>query len=303
MTCAQCGATNTPGDKFCSRCGALLTSEYIYGPPPSLSGEPGAARGPANPYDVPSSSQPTQPYIVPSGSPNPYAGAPPASDSYSPSSYVPPALPGSPGGPLTPVGGRNWTPWAVLGVLAALLLLVGAGTAIFFVSRSLPAGRVRPSPTVAAARTGPRVATPTAGASFVPKTDQERAVIAAIEANNNAQIAALRQVDAALLEGKMSGAALTENQQEVERLKSQDEYEEARLLGIQYSAPKFLSATEASIRTVETWESILYDQDGSEVGRSGPDTLYEIYYLTRTASGWVVNQVDISRTPPSSPDQ
>lgn len=298
MTCVQCGTTNAPGDKFCSRCGALLTSEYIYGPPPSLGGE--TARGPANPYDLPASAQPTQPYIVPTGSPNPYAGVPPARESYTPPPYVPST--GLPGGPLTPVGGRNWTPWAVLGVLAALLLLVGAGTAIFFVSRSLPAGRVRPAPT-AAARAVPRGVTPTPGAAFVPKTDQERAVIAAIEANNNAQIAALRQVDASLLEGKMSGSALTENQQEVDRLQSRGQYEEARLLSIQYSAPQFLSATEASIRTVETWESIIYDQGGSEADRSGPDTLYEIYYLTRTASGWVVNQVDISTTPPSSPNQ
>ena len=55
--------------------------------------------------------------------------------------------------------------------------------------------------------------------------------------------------------------------------------------------------------TVETWTTTVYNQDGSVADRSGPDTLYEIYYLTRTGSGWVVNQVDISRTPPKSPDQ
>ncbi len=157
MTCANCGAANAPGDKFCQRCGAALgtpaaaaptwgsaadtatppsRSEYIYGAPPSATDAI-----PPSPYAAP----PTAPYAAPT---TPYAAPPapsysaPATPPYGPpppyaaptEAYTVPTDPAwRPPDTLTPVARRNPAPLGLIAVLGALLLIGLAAVAVFMV--------------------------------------------------------------------------------------------------------------------------------------------------------------------------
>ncbi len=137
----------------------------------------------------------------------------------------------------------------------------------------------------------------------LPSDAVGRAIIAAIEANNNAQIAAFHNVDPQVLTGKMTGKALQDNLDSITAMQQKGQHEDARLLKIDYQPPRLLSAGEASIRTVEQWESRLYNKDGTLAQAARTQTLYEVYYLVQQNGQWVVNQVDISATPDGTPVQ
>jgi hypothetical protein len=64
MTCGRCGATNTPGAKFCPACGNSLPTE----PAPGLPATPQAARGMPG-YNVVSDHLSGSPAAAPAGTP------------------------------------------------------------------------------------------------------------------------------------------------------------------------------------------------------------------------------------------
>ena len=272
MTCPNCGTEAESGAKFCLRCGAALTSdaarapagakpsEYVYGAPPTITGELRAtahlwraAAGacgvlPPQPWQPPNTLSPVRKGLGPLGNPG---------------------------------AGRR----------ATLLLLAVVG--LFWVSTR---GSARPTAAPVAA------STPVVG-GYQPSTDAERAIVAAVQANNAAQIAALQQADPGPLAGKMTGSALTDNQQMVKDLQDQGLTQDARLIHIEYSKPAIQSGTQATIRTVEQWESSFRQVGtGKVVQTVPPQTLHETYYLTQQNGVWLVERVDIVENPAATPD-
>jgi len=341
MTCSNCGAANAPGDKFCPRCGIALDpstaatptwgnapqttppagrSEYIYGAPlattdaipPSPYAAPSAYSPPAAAYSPPSPSPTSAPPASPYGAPAtpPYGPPPPYSAPTQAYTVPPPGPAWRPPDTLTPVARRTNVPLGLIAVLGALLLIGLAAAAVFVV------GSNRPRATAIA--TVLPVSSPVGGGGIPPAQQPPaspvvggtrpsdavgRAIVAAIEANNTAQIAAFRNLDAKALTGKMSGKALQANLDSITQMQQKGQYEDARLLKIDYQEPRVLSAGEASIRTVEQWESRLYSKDGTPAQAAQTQTLYEVYYLIQQNGHWLVNQVDISTTPDGTPVQ
>ncbi|MGI8587056.1 MAG: zinc ribbon domain-containing protein [Chloroflexia bacterium] len=212
-------------------------------------------------YSLPTVANPTQP-------PPPVYAAPPPAYAAPPPTWLPPQP------PLQPVasGGRRGP--AIVAVLGALALLIIAAVVLYFVTNTLH---------------------PSQNASV----QQQAEIVAAIEANNNAQIAALRNLDPTALEGKMSGPALTENQSEIQNLRSKGIYEDAHLIKIDYQRAAMTDADHATIQTVEQWDSTLHALDGTGASSPTPtQTLHETYRLIRNNGHWVVNQVDIKEDPP-----
>ncbi len=329
MTCPNCGAANAPDDKFCQRCGVALgtstaapswgnapqttapagRSEYIYGAPPSA-----AEAIPLSPYAAPSPYSPAPP---PTGAPSMSYNPPPTSPYAPPPNAAPtqvyavppPAQAWQPPDTLAPVARRNNAPLGLLAVLGALLLIGLAAAAVFMVgsNRPQPQALATARPAATAVRggtipTAPPAASPIVGGTL-PSDAAGRAIIAAIAANNTAQIAAFHSLDPKALEGKMTGQALQDNLDSIVAMQQKGQYEDARLLKIDYQPPRILSSGEASIRTVEQWESRLYSKDGTLAQPSQTQTLYEIYYLVQQNGQWVVNQVTISTTPDGTPVQ
>jgi hypothetical protein len=176
---------------------------------------------------------------------------------------------------------------------AVLLLVLGIG-AVFLAGNLRPQAGASPTPDAS-------VPAPVVG-GYQPATADERAVIAAVAANNTAQINALRTLDPHALDGAMTGQALQDNQNMVQELQSRGLYQVARLIRIDYQQPRFIGADQASIRTVEQWESTIYQRsNNAAVSKQPPQTLHEIYYLTRTKGQWVVDQVDIQEAQPGTP--
>ncbi len=328
MTCPNCSAAVAPGDKFCPRCGVALgtptattgawntppeaptapdRSEYIYGAPPSITGA--GVVPPYTPPPPPYGAAPSSPYSAPPAAPYgtlraaPTYGAAPAAAPYGP----PPAHAAPTQGYSVPAVDTGWRPpdtlapvarvrapvglLAGLGLLALIVLMVAA---VFLLSstrpQSLAGATARPGGTAVMGGT-------------LPNDAEGRAIVAAIEANNAAQITAFHTLNAKVLDGKMSGKALQDNLTSISDLQQKGQYEDARLLKIDYQPARILNANEASIRTVEQWESSLHNKDGSLVQAAQTQTLYEVYYLVRQSGQWVVNQVDISQTPDGTPVQ
>ena len=286
MICPNCEAKNSRADNFCWRCGTPLKTESAARvTSPSATPGTGAPQAPRSEYI----------YGGP-GTGNPFVGAPvpPPTPPAAPDAYAPPAPSWQP--TLTPVGRAGRGPLvAVLAIGGALLLLLlGVGAVIF-------AGNLRPQ---AGARPAPDASVPTpVRGGYQPATADERAVIAAVEANNAAQIAALRTLDPHALDGTMTGQALQDNQGMIQDLESHGLYQVAHLIRIDYQQPRFIGTDEASIRTVEQWESTVYQRSNNQVaGRQPPQTLHEIYYLTRTNGQWVVNQDDIQPQQQGTPE-
>jgi hypothetical protein len=291
LICPNCEATNSRADNFCWRCGTPLKPEAAAARVTSPSATPGTGAPTRSPQ------APRSEYIYGGpGAGNPFVGAPvpPPTPPAAPDAYAPPAPSWQP--TLSPVGRAGRGPLvAVLAIGGALLLLLlGVGAVIF-------AGNLRPQ---AAAQPTPDASVPTpVRGGYQPTTADERAVIAAVEANNAAQIAALRTLDPHALDGTMTGQALQDNQVMIQDLESHGLYQVARLIRIEYQQPRFIGTDEASIRTVEQWESTVYQRSNNQVaGRQPPQTLHEIYYLTRTNGQWVVNQVDIQPQQQGTPE-
>jgi hypothetical protein len=176
---------------------------------------------------------------------------------------------------------------------AVLLLVLGIG-AVLLVANLRTATPAIPTPDQS-------VPAPVRG-GYQPATADERAVIAAVDANNAAQITALRTLDPHALDGAMTGQALQTNQTMLQDLESHGLYQVARLIRIDYQQPRFIGTDQASIRTVEQWESTIYQRsDNTAVGTQPPQTLHEIYYLTRTNGQWIVDQVDIQEEQQGTP--
>ena len=190
MTCPNCGTEAESGAKFCLRCGAALT--------------PDAARAPAGakPSEYVYGAPPT---ITGNSAPPPAYGAPPPAAPYG----VLPPQPWQPPNTLSPVR-KGLGPLGILALAGAATLLLLAVVGLFWVSTR---GSARPTAAPVAA------ATPVVG-GYQPSTDAERAIVAAVQANNAAQIAALQQADPGPLAGKMTGSALTDNQQMVKDLQT-----------------------------------------------------------------------------------
>lgn len=188
--------------------------------------------------------------------------------------YAPPPTWLPPQPPLQPVASSGGRGLAVIAVLGALALLILAAGALYIVTNTLhPSQNASPQ--------------------------QQAEIVAAIEANNNAQIAALRNLDPTALDGKMSGPALTENQSEIQNLRSKGIYEDARLIKIDYQRAAMTDADHATIQTVEQWDSTLHALNGTGTSTPTPtQTLHETYRLVYNNGRWVVNQVDIKEDPP-----
>jgi hypothetical protein len=273
MKCPNCGMEAESGAKFCLRCGAALT--------PEVARAPGGAPPSEYIYGAP-------PTITGDSAPPPAYGAPPPVAPYG-------ALPPQPWQPphtLTPVR-KGLGPLGILALAGAATLLLLAVVGLFWVSSR---GTGRPA-------SAPAVVTTPVESGFQPTTDVERAIVAAVQANNNAQIAALQQADPAPLAGKMTGSALTDNQQMVKELQDQGLAQDARLIHIEYSKPAIQNGTQATIRTVEQWESSFRQvSTGKVVQTVPPQTLHEIYYLTLQNGAWLVERVDILENPAATPD-
>jgi hypothetical protein len=287
LTCPNCGAANSRADNFCWRCGTPLKAEAAAArvTPPSVSA-PGRPTG--------ESQTPRSEYIYGGpGAGNPFVGTPVPPPMTPPSAFPPPAQSWQP--TLAPVGRTSRSP--VVGALAiggaVLLLLLGIG-AVFLAGNLRPQAAVMPTPDVS-------VPAPAVG-GYQPANADERAVIAAVEANNAAQITALRTLDPHALDGTMTGQALKDNQTMIQDLQSRGLYQVARLIRIDYQQPRFIGTDQASIRTVEQWESTIYQRSNTtEAGSQPPQTLHEIYYLTRTNGQWIVDQVDIQEEQQGTP--
>jgi hypothetical protein len=290
MTCPNCQAKITPKDNFCLRCGARLR-------PAESTVQSGAGAGDTHYGDAPAA--PIRSEYVYGGFPSsdpiagtdagPPPGTPPDPLFAAPGVILPGPAPGSTPvlPPAGPYAGPAIFPTAaartnrMIGVIAvagaAMLLLL----AVFAVTWVYTAGGTPTPP-----------ATQRSGAT--PASAQERAVIAAIEANNAAQIAALHSLDASELDGKMAGQALTDNQQMIQTLQQHGLYQDARLISIDYSRVQFQGANSATVNTVEQWSSTIYDRaSGQVVSRQAPQTLHETYTLSLQNGTWVVQQVVI----------
>ncbi len=272
MTCPTCGAELGADDNFCLRCGTRVapssaTSTWrTAGSTPAVplhGAEPAGRTGTSPlaefrvrpPAPAPAPPPPSR-YLTASGAPE----APPAAAGVVP--YVGPAIFPT----ATPRRGRL-AGLIALGSGAFLLVLA----AIALVWASAP---VQQTPAGSSAEAAP--------------------LIAAVEANNQAQIAALRSLNPSVLNGKMTGQALADNQAMLQSLQSQGLYEEAQLVNIQYTQPSFSGTSHATIHTVETWTATIHRQsDGSVVQSQPAQTLHETYSLTRQNGTWVVDQVAI----------
>jgi hypothetical protein len=287
LTCPNCGAANSRADNFCWRCGTPLKAEAAAArvTPPSVA-------APGVPTGTPQSPRSEYIYGGP-GAGNPFAGTPVPPPLSPPSAFPPPAPSWQP--TLAPVGRTSRSP--VVGALAiggaVLLLLLGIGAVLL-------AGNLHPQ--AAGIPTPDRSVPAPAVGGYQPATADERAVIAAVEANNAAQIAALRTLDPHALDGTMTGQALKDNQTMIQDLQSRGLYQVARLIRIDYQQPRFIGTDQASIRTVEQWESTIYQRsNNTAVGSQPPQTLHEIYYLTHTNGQWIVDQVDIQEEQQGTP--
>src|SRR5579859_614773 len=199
MICPNCRSENTPDANFCLLCGTSLQGAPPR-PLPAIGGAAGA--GPAAPPEVIPGPAPRSEYIY--GGPG---AAPPIAGGPIPPPYGGPAAAGSapapPYGPppvYRPAGPQPWQPaptmlqpvarsnpaLGVLAVTGALVLLLIGGLALFLAGAIQPA---RPPTATPAAGSLP-AATPAVG-GFRATTPQEQAILAAVDANNTAQIAAL----------------------------------------------------------------------------------------------------------------
>ena len=259
FVCPFCGALNTADSRFCYLCGRALT---------------GAADGPAAAATPPAT-------VSPAGAAGP--SAPVAGPRYE---YAPPPAPGP--SPNTPVGRTiaaapvhprlRW----LIGALAAggaLLLVVALAVAWSVLGPRLQAGS-----TTAPASSGPA---PAAGSLDA----QARA---AVDASNQAQIAALRAVSTDPLRGAVIGQALQDNLALVSSLQSQGLYAVSELKRIDYQPAQQVDATHATIRTTESWVTTFYRSDNKQqAGQDTSNNLSELYHLTLLDGKWVVAQVDI----------
>lgn len=122
-------------------------------------------------------------------------------------------------------------------------------------------------------------------------------VIAAIDAANEAQVRALRNANADLLIDKMTGQVLDENKQAIRQLRATNSYQVAELIDIQYQPVVFHGEDNATVNTTEIWKSSVYSSDGQLQGERGPETLHEVYHVTRVNGYWLVERIDITAAP------
>ncbi len=157
--CQQCGTPLAPGQDFCGKCGAYYSEPGAAGPTQRASSYPGAITPetplPPTQYVAPSSRgagtpgapiPPTQyaaspyennPYAPPPPPSNvPYAGTPYAQQQFGAASYGQPLG----GFPQTPTPKKGPNVGLIIGIVALLVIVVGAG--IFFVTR-LAGGNTR----------------------------------------------------------------------------------------------------------------------------------------------------------------
>ncbi|HUS17159.1 MAG TPA: zinc ribbon domain-containing protein [Chloroflexia bacterium] len=327
MTCSNCGTVAAAGDNFCPRCGTPLSATQTASST-SVAGHSQWARPPAGGQGQ-AAAPPEYGQVAPAPGRSEYIyGGPTAGDALAsapttvnPISGVgvtPPATPGSgwqpppsawqpPPAELTPVLRTNNRKWGILAVGGAVLLLAIAVLGVWWAGTTARSGPGAAPTQVAGV---PTSTTPVATAEvggYKPVTDEERAIIAAVEANNAAQVIALRTLNPQALDGKMTGAALSDNLRYIESLRQKSLYEEAQLRNIDYEQPRLLTSDQASIRTVEVWDSTLRRRNGGQVvEQRDPQTLHEVYYLTRQNGKWIVTQVDIKEAgvpTPGSGDQ
>ncbi len=219
----------------------------------------------------------------------PPAWGPPAA----PGPQALPTLPYVPGPAIQPGPYPSARPAALRGAqtpLAVALIAAGAAVLLLAVGLFVVGVVLRP-----ATRTSNSRPASVAGGGL----DAE--VRAAVEASNRAQIEALHTLDETPFQGVVVGQALDDNLQILADLRRNGVYSVSTLDHIEYQPATQVDATHATIRTVESWTTLYYQQGTDQLVRHQQSTgLQEIYSLVRQNGGWVVAQIDI-RDPSASP--
>jgi hypothetical protein len=180
--------------------------------------------------------------------------------------------------------------------IAGLIIVVAAPLLVGWACWALAAGTRAGDSPIGITNISP------SSASVVESSPAARAVITAIAASNTAEVAALHSLDPHALDGKMTDAELARDQRWIQDLRDKGQYRVAELLHIDYGAPQFPSATQATVRTMERWRATEYGLSTNQsVGQDEIETLQETYYLTAQPGYWLVERVDIQEEAPSQP--
>ena len=270
ILCGDCEAANPVNSQFCLSCGAPLL-------PSGTASRPVRTLEPATGHDLYIFGE----TVVIPGHNQPFSNQPPVLAS-SPTDRR----------SITAVADKNvirrLPPAPIIALAGIALVLVIAFSGLFVFGPLLIKSEAR----------GANAATGNAPSSAEQVRD-------AIDAANKAQIKAVRQVDASLLNNKMTGQALSDNQQQIKQLGERRLYQIADMLDLQYQSVTFSDNNHATAHTIERWQSKVYRTGSAVIAQSsGPDKLAEVYTLVRQNGVWLVENIEIQvieeATPPAN---